>query len=138
MSAPQDRLVLLHRMEESRRQTQRQLDMIERQITRRMTAFIPQLKPQHGGYRRGKAPNPSAFLERYRAHLAAITAERQPEIDALARKLARQDAAIATFRQRQGLLADGVVSAAACHASQCRHDAGAAVQGGDRKERHHG
>jgi hypothetical protein len=100
MSPPVDRLVLLHRMEESRRQTQRQLDMIERQITRRMTAFIPQLKPQHAGYRRGKAPNPSAFLERYRAHLAAITAERQPEIDALARKLARQDRAIAALRDR--------------------------------------
>ncbi len=138
MSPPVDRLVLLHRMEESRRQTQRQLDMIERQITRRMTAFIPQLKPQHAGYRRGKAPNPSAFLERYRAHLAAITAERQPEIDALARKLARQDAAIATFRRRQGLLADSVVSAVACHPSPRRHDAGTAAQSGDRKESHHG
>ncbi len=104
MSAVPDRLVLLHRMEESRRQTQRQLDMIERQITRRMTAFIPQLKPQHAGYRRGKAPNPSAFLERYRAHLAAITAERQPEIDALARKLARQDRAIAALRDRLGFV----------------------------------
>jgi hypothetical protein len=31
----------LFRMEEARRQTQRQLDMIDRQITRRMTALIP-------------------------------------------------------------------------------------------------
>jgi hypothetical protein len=38
--------------------------------------MIPQLKPRHTGYRRGKAPDPSAFLERYRSHLAAMTAER--------------------------------------------------------------
>jgi hypothetical protein len=34
-------------------------------------------------------------LEPYRANLAALVAERQPEVDALSRKLARQDAAIA-------------------------------------------
>lgn len=90
----------LARMEEARRQTQRQLDLIERQITRRMTAVIPQLHPRRTAYRRGKAPEPGAFLERYRSNLAAITAERQPEIDALARKLARQDRAIASMHER--------------------------------------
>ena len=90
----------LLRMEEARRQTQHQLGMIDRQITRRMTALIPLLGRKHSGYRRGKAPEPAAFLERYRSHLAAITAERQPEIDALSRKLARQDAAIAALRAR--------------------------------------
>ncbi len=88
------------RMEEARRQIQRQLDMIERQITRRMTALIPQLQPRRRAYRRGKPPDPSAFLERYRSNLAAIRAERQPEIDALSRKLARKDRAIAAFRER--------------------------------------
>ena len=34
----------LSRMEEARRQTQWQLNMIDRQITRRMTALIPQLQ----------------------------------------------------------------------------------------------
>lgn len=95
-----ERVPRLFRMEEARRQTQRQLDMIERQITRRMTALIPQLQPRQTSYRRGKPPDPGAFLERYRANLAAITAERQPEIDALSRKLARQDRAIAAFRAR--------------------------------------
>jgi len=33
-------------MEEVRRQTQRQLDMVDRQITRRMTALIPDLLPR--------------------------------------------------------------------------------------------
>ncbi|WP_434782059.1 hypothetical protein [Agrobacterium radiobacter] len=87
-------------MEEACRQTQRQLDLIDRQIIRRMTALIPDLKPQRIGYRRGKPAEPGSFLERYRSNLSAITAERQPEIDALSRKLARQEEAIATFRER--------------------------------------
>jgi hypothetical protein len=87
-------------VEEARWQTQRQLDMIDRQITRRMTGLIPQLGRKQTGYRRGKAPDPGAFLERYRANLAAVTAERQPEIDALSRKLARQESAIAILRER--------------------------------------
>lgn len=85
----------LSRMEEARRQTQRQLQIVERQIMRRMTGLIPGLLPRHTHYRRGKAPDPGAFLANYRAQLAALTAERQPEIDALSRKLARQEQAIA-------------------------------------------
>ena len=93
----------LLRMEEARRQTQRQLDLIDRQIIRRMTALIPQLGRRQSGYRLGRAPDPSAFLERYRSNLAAITAARQPEIDGLSRKLARQDAAIEAFKARNRL-----------------------------------
>jgi hypothetical protein len=106
MTRPPERQAQLARMEEARRQIQRQLNMIERQITRRMTALIPQLQPRRTSYRRGKPPDPSAFLERYRSNLAAITAERQPGIDALSRKLARQDRAIAAFRERH---AEGAV-----------------------------
>ncbi len=97
---PQDRRTQLLRMEEARRQTQRQLDIIDRHIARCMTALIPQLHPRRATYRRGRPPDPGAFLERYRANLAAITTERQPEIDALSRKLARQDTAIAMLRER--------------------------------------
>lgn len=103
MSRSPERQAQLSRMEEARRQIQRQLDMIDRQITRRMTGLIPQLQPRRTSYRRGKPPDPSAFLERYRSNLAAITAERQPEIDALSRKLARQDHAIAAFRDRHAI-----------------------------------
>ncbi|UOK73932.1 hypothetical protein [Ancylobacter polymorphus] len=102
MTGPAERLAERSRMEEARRQIQRQLDRINRQITRRMTAFIPQLKLRHSFFRHGKATQPSAFLERYPAQLAALTAERQPEIDALSRKLARQDQAIATLLERLG------------------------------------
>ncbi|RWI54786.1 MAG: hypothetical protein EOR16_23740 [Mesorhizobium sp.] len=96
----------LSRMEEARRQTQRQLDIVDRQITRRMTALIPGLLPRRTHYRRGKAPDPGAFLERYRSQLAVLTAERQPEIDALSHQLARQEQAIARFLDRQGKAAD--------------------------------
>ncbi|ODT14575.1 MAG: hypothetical protein ABS35_34240 [Kaistia sp. SCN 65-12] len=92
----------LSRMEEARRQTQRQLELLDRQITRRMTALIPGLLPRRNHYRRGKAPDPSVFLATYRAQLAALTAERQPEIDALSRKLARQEQAIARFVECHG------------------------------------
>jgi hypothetical protein len=102
MTLSPERRTEFFRMEEARRQTQRQLDMIDRQIIRRMTALIPQLQPRQSGYRRGRAPDPGAFLDRYRTHLAALTAERQPEIDALSRKLARQDLAIARFLERHG------------------------------------
>ena len=91
---------LLSRMEDARRQTQRQLELIDRQIARRMTAILPQLARRQPRYRRERAPDGRTLLERYRANLAGFTAERQPEVDALARKLARQDAAIAAFRDR--------------------------------------
>jgi hypothetical protein len=90
-------------MEEARRQIQHQLDLIDRQIIRRITGLIPQLLPKRKGYRHGKPPDPNAFLERYRSHLAALTAERQPEVDALSWWLAHQDQAIAVLRVRHGL-----------------------------------
>ncbi|MDQ0513426.1 hypothetical protein [Ancylobacter amanitiformis] len=104
MTLPSEVHVQLARMEEARRETQRQLDQIDRQIIRRMTALIPRLQPKRIGYRHGKPPDGQAFLERYRSHLAALTAERQPEIDALSWRLAHQDQAIAVLRVRHGLV----------------------------------
>lgn len=100
MTARLDARSRLSRLEEARRQTQRQLDLIDRQIIRRMTALIPKLGPRRATYRRGRPPDPAAFLERYRAQMAALTAERQPEIDALSHRLSRQDRLIAALRQR--------------------------------------
>ncbi|MER9174488.1 hypothetical protein NKH72_12925 [Mesorhizobium sp. M0955] len=89
----------LFRMEEARRQTQRQLEMIDRQIMRQMTAIIPQLKLQRIGHRRRNPANARAFLERHRSNLAAITAEAARDRRALT-QLARQDAAIKALRAR--------------------------------------
>ena len=94
------------RLEEARRQTQRQLELVDWQITRRMTALIPGLLPRRSHYRRGRAPDPGTFLASYRAQLAALTAERQLEIDALLRTLARQEQAIARFLNAHGEAAD--------------------------------
>jgi hypothetical protein len=102
MTLPPELRRHLSRLEEARRHTQRQLDMIDRQIMRRMTALVPGLLPRRRHYHRGKPPDPGAFLERYRSQLAALTAERQPEIDALSRKLARHDQAIDRFLERHG------------------------------------
>lgn len=128
-----ERCAQLSRMHAARRQIQRQLDLIDRQITRRMTALIPQLKQNRTCYRRGKAPDPTAFLERYRSHLAAITAERQPEIDALSRKLVRQDAAVAAFCRRHGLPSDGLDDPRGHPVEPCNR-AGPAVRLGSRRE----
>ncbi|ACM39592.1 MULTISPECIES: hypothetical protein [Rhizobium/Agrobacterium group] len=99
-----DAQVELRRMEDACRQTRHQLDLIERQIIRKMTALIPSLGQRKFGHHRGIRPEPEAFVCRYRSNLAAITAERQPEIDALSSKLARQEAAIASFRDRTALM----------------------------------
>jgi hypothetical protein len=96
-------LVQLFRMEEAHRQVQRQLELIDRQIMRRAITLIPQQNRREGG-RRGPTSRAFVKLERYRSTLAALTAERQPEIDALSRKLARQDQAIAAHRERYRML----------------------------------
>jgi hypothetical protein len=63
MIPPSERRARRLRMEEARRQTQYQLDIIDRQIIRRMTALIPAMKPKRTAYRGGKPPDPSAFLD---------------------------------------------------------------------------
>lgn len=95
-----DARVKLRRLEEACRQTRHQIGLIERQIIRKMTSLIPSLGQRRPGHHRGRRLEPEAFLCRYRSSLAAITAERQPEIDALSNRLARQEAAIASFHAR--------------------------------------
>ena len=97
-------LAQLSRMEEARRQIQRQLELIDRQIIRRATALVPQQRRRQS-LQRGETSGARMVLERYRVTLAALTAERQPEIDALSRKLARQDRAIADHCERHRMFA---------------------------------
>jgi len=94
-------VALLSRMQAARRQTQHQLDLIDRQIRRRMLFLVPPFGRRQRRPYGDKARQTSTSLERYRADLAALVAERQPELDALSRKLARQDAAIAGLVVRQ-------------------------------------
>lgn len=99
---PPDRAEL-SRMEEARRATQRQLDLIERDIARRIAAFVSRRGQFVAGEARIWPSDTSTFRRRYREILAGLTAERQSETDALARKLGRQDRAIDAFAKRHGL-----------------------------------
>ena len=94
MISPIDRQAALRRMEAASRETRHQLDMVERQIIRRMTALISSLGRQKNAYRRGRPPEPDAFLARYRSNLAAITAERMRNHD---QRIAQREAAWARF-----------------------------------------
>lgn len=95
-----DQQAQLLRMEEARRKTQHQLQMIARQIARKLRLTDPLMNQRRREHPRRRHPDPRTWLKRYRANLAAITAEHQPEIDALSGKLARQQAAIASLRKR--------------------------------------
>lgn len=92
-------LAQLARMEEACRQVQRQLELIDRQIARRAIALVSQQRRRQGRSR-GNASGACMVLECYRSTRAALTAELQPEIDALSRMLARQNRAIAGLRER--------------------------------------
>lgn len=98
MTVTRNHLLELRRMEEAFRKTQRQLDIIERQIMRKMAGWMPVSSHRGPVYRCGQYPEPGAFIAWCRSHLAEITALRQPEIDALSRKLARQEAAVEALR----------------------------------------
>jgi len=92
--------MLLSRMEAARRQTHVHLDLVERQIESRaerstVTACV---KGRPFG-RDGPAWTPSD--ERlFHEHLERLAFARRGEIEALSRKLARQDRAIAALRNR--------------------------------------
>ena len=90
----------LGQMEEARRQTRRQIDRIERRIRRRTSAAVSLPKPGCRCFDHRGSHQPASFARRTRATIAAITLERQPEIDALSRELARQDRAAALLRVR--------------------------------------
>lgn len=61
--------VQLFRMEEARPQTQRQLDIVERRITHRLSTVIAQSRPRRTVHRRGRPPETGAFHERYHTTL---------------------------------------------------------------------
>ena len=104
MMSPDDftRLVC---METARRQTQNHLRLIERQIALRTgrLAVTFRARSRHSG--RNRSTWTSADERLYQDNLSALTFARQSEVDAAARKLIHQDAAIAAFRFRNGIVA---------------------------------
>ena len=93
-------LMVLSRMEAARRQTRVHLDLVERQIEGRAerSTITARVKGRPFG-RDGPARTPGD--ERlFREHLERLAFARRREIEALSRKLARQDRAIVTLRSR--------------------------------------
>jgi hypothetical protein len=94
---------LLLRMENALLETSRHLGIIERQIearAERMTITSCTKRRQSG---RGTSRWTRADERAFRENIVALALARRAEIDALTRKLTRQESAIAMFRRRHGI-----------------------------------
>jgi hypothetical protein len=96
----QERRVLLTRMEVAQAETQRHLGIIERQIAARAErlTITDRAKRRHHG--RGASIRTNADERVFQEHVAKLALARRGEIDALTRKLDRQEKAIAECRTR--------------------------------------
>ena len=101
----QERRVLLTRMEVAQAETQRHLGIIERQIAARAErlTITDRTKRRHHG--RGASSWTNADERLFQEHVAKLTLARRGEIDALTRKLDRQEKAIAECRTCHGVSA---------------------------------
>jgi hypothetical protein len=94
-------------MEVAQAETRRRLGVIERQMAaraERLTVTERARRRQHG---RSASSWTSADERLFQQHLAELALARRGEIDALIRKLDRQEAAIAEFRSRNRVSAAG-------------------------------
>ncbi|MEW4461482.1 hypothetical protein ACSSV1_006335 [Labrenzia sp. MBR-25] len=98
------RLLLLRRMETARRQTKAHLDLIERQIAaraERMTISAQaKAKAKARSHPRGRSRWTRSDDVLFREYLDQLSFERRGEIDALTRKLSRQEQAIVAVRAK--------------------------------------
>jgi hypothetical protein len=101
MIEPSHRRFLLTRIDVAQAETHRVLGIIERQITARAErlTITDRAKRRHHG--RGASSWTNADERLFQEHVAELTLARRGEIDALTRKLDRQEQAIAELRSRQ-------------------------------------
>lgn len=107
MTASSNRGLTLVRMEVAQAETQRHLGVIERQIAaraERLTITGRAKRRQHG---RSASSWTNVDERLFQQHLAELALARRGEIDALTRKLDRQEMAIAEFRSRNLVSAAG-------------------------------
>jgi len=100
MIEPLDRHLMLARLETAQAETQRHLGVIERQIAaraERMTVTDLAKRRPHG---RSASSWTNADERLFQQHVAELALTRRGEIDALTRKLDRQETAIAEHRAR--------------------------------------
>ena len=96
-----ERRALLTRMDVAQAETQRHLGIIERQITARAERLTITDRAKRWHHGRGASSWTKADERLFQEHVAELTLARRGEIDALTRKLDRQERAIAGFRSRQ-------------------------------------
>lgn len=93
-------LMLLSRMEAARLQTRIHLDLVERQIEGRAERSTITARVKGRPFGRDVPAWKPGDERLFREHLERLVFARRSEIEALSRKLARQDQAIATLRSR--------------------------------------
>jgi len=92
--------MLLSRMEAARRQTRVHLDLVERQIEGRAERSTITARVEGRPFGRDGPARTPGDERLFREHLERLVFARRSEIEALSRKLARQDRAIAALRSR--------------------------------------
>ncbi|CAN7626423.1 hypothetical protein [Neorhizobium sp. LjRoot104] len=94
--------LLLSRMQASRRETRHHLDLVLRQIAARAERVTVTQKAKSSGrtHKRSGSRWTPTDERLFQSHLQALEFERRGEIETLSRKLARQDAAIASLETR--------------------------------------
>jgi hypothetical protein len=100
MIEPQDRRLVLARMETAQAETQRYLGVIERQIAARAERLTITGRAKRRPHGRSASSWTKADERVFQQHVAELALARRGEIDALTRKLDRQETAIAEFRAR--------------------------------------
>lgn len=93
---------LLSRMEAARRDTRHHLDLVHRQMAARAERItITQKASKRSNKRAGSRWTRTDEMQ-FRSHLERLEFERRGELEALARKLVRQDHAIAALQAKLG------------------------------------
>jgi hypothetical protein len=94
-------------MEVAQAETQRHLGVIERQIAARAERLTVTERAQRRQRGRSASSWTSVDERLFQQHLAELALARRGEIDALTRKLDRQETAIVEFRRRSRVSAAG-------------------------------
>ncbi|MFK0209172.1 hypothetical protein [Agrobacterium sp. NPDC090283] len=112
MNTYAEQRAMLARIVRAREETRNHLAMVERQIEKRADRMTITTRLTTRQYGRTKSTWTRADERDYRENVAQLRFRRRGEIDALTRKLERQDVAIAAFRARLRINRDAALRSA--------------------------